>query len=462
MLSVELNETISHVGPGTVMGNFMREYWLPALLSSELPNPDCDPVRVRMLGENLIGFRDTSGKVGLIENLCTHRGASLFFGRNEEGGIRCVYHGWKFDTSGNCIDMPNEPPESNFKSRIKARAYPCEERGSAVFVYMGTREVPPPLPHIEAWMTEGGATASARQTECNWLQVMEGNIDTIHAVFLHGGHREAQWFPEGSYDYYAHKQRWARFESADTESGAIYGAIRPGPEGYEYWRIGKFMFPCWSTAAQAVMGRGVGDTCWVPMDDDHTMVYGFSPVKRDGQQAVGNAARRTTAQEQPEEPQYLPNTTDWYGRFRPRYNMENDFLMDRDRQRSLWSFTGMPYGPSCEDPAVQISMGPILPREIEHLGTSDGMVIRVRQRLLDAAVAFAEHKTPPPALDTPEVYLGRVGQLFIPEGADWLEYTEDLRKPFVSHPPLDASLLSGPVNSPNKTQHVPHKRSPMF
>src|SRR5665213_2149297 len=144
MLTQEENQLVTEVGPGTLMGALMREYWVPAMLSSELPNPDCDPVRVMLLGEQLIGFRDTSGKVGLIANLCTHRGASLFFGRNEENGIRCVYHGWKFDTLGNCVDMPNEPAESNFKNRIKANAYPCQERGGVVWAYMGSRDTLPP------------------------------------------------------------------------------------------------------------------------------------------------------------------------------------------------------------------------------------------------------------------------------------------------------------------------------
>jgi len=116
VLTQEENELICRVGPGTPMGNLFREYWLPAMLSEEAPHPDSDPVRILMLGEQLIAFRDSSGKVGLIQNNCPHRGASLFFGRNEEAGIRCVYHGWKFDVDGHCIDMPNEPAESDFRN----------------------------------------------------------------------------------------------------------------------------------------------------------------------------------------------------------------------------------------------------------------------------------------------------------------------------------------------------------
>jgi phthalate 4,5-dioxygenase oxygenase subunit len=150
MLSKEQNEYVCRVGPGTPMGDLMRQYWVPAMLSSELPRPDCPPVRVLLLGERLIGFRDTTGKVGLLANLCPHRGASLFYARNEECGLRCVYHGWKFDVTGRCVDMPSEPPDSNFKEKVRATAYPCEERGGVIWAYLGPREVLPPLPDLEA------------------------------------------------------------------------------------------------------------------------------------------------------------------------------------------------------------------------------------------------------------------------------------------------------------------------
>src|SRR5687767_7371047 len=154
MLSLKDNETLSRVGRGTPMGDLMRQYWIPAVRSDELPAPDCPPVRLRLMGENLIGFRTTSGAVGIVANACPHRGASLFFGRNEEEGLRCVYHGWKFDVTGQCVDMPSEPPESVFKTKVKATAYPCIERKGVVWTYMGPREVPPPLPHIEPNMVE--------------------------------------------------------------------------------------------------------------------------------------------------------------------------------------------------------------------------------------------------------------------------------------------------------------------
>src|SRR5215472_1726875 len=181
MLSREENELVSRVGAGTPMGELMRQYWLPAVLYSELPSPDSDPVRVLLLGEQLIAFRDTSGQVGVMAHNCPHRGASLFFGRNEEAGLRCVYHGWKFDVVGNCVDMPNlrsaslrearEPAESEFKSKVKAIAYPTRERNGAVWIYMGDASVLPPLPDIEANVVAGSHTMAV-QHDHNWLQVL--------------------------------------------------------------------------------------------------------------------------------------------------------------------------------------------------------------------------------------------------------------------------------------------------
>src|SRR5579859_4225859 len=188
MLSRAENEYLCRIGPGTPMGNLMRQYWMPAIRSDELPTPEGDPLRVKLLGEELIGFRTTSGEVGLIQNNCPHRGASLFFGRNEEAGLRCVYHGWKFDVDGNCIDMPNEPAESDFKHKFKAIASPTTERGGLVWAYLGPRQTPPPLPDLEGNMSPGAENyVRATQLQSNWLQIMEGDIDTSHVAFLHYG-----------------------------------------------------------------------------------------------------------------------------------------------------------------------------------------------------------------------------------------------------------------------------------
>src|SRR3954466_2272012 len=185
MLSPEDTEYLCRIGPGTPMGNLFRQYWLPAIKSDELPAPDCPPVRVKLLGEELIAYRTTSGAVGMIQNACPHRGASMFFGRNEEEGLRCVYHGWKFDVTGACVDMPSEPAESNFRNKVHTRAYPCLERNGVVWAYMGPRTGPPALPDLEANMLDTSPyEIQTMMRDSNWMQALEGDIDTVHSEYL--------------------------------------------------------------------------------------------------------------------------------------------------------------------------------------------------------------------------------------------------------------------------------------
>src|SRR5947209_6498079 len=172
MLPKDENELLCRVGPGTPMGNLLRQYWFPAIPSFELPSPDCPPKRVRLLGEDLVAFRDSRGQIGLVAQACPHRGASLFFGRNEEAGLRCVYHGWKYDITGQCVDMPSEPAESNFKSKIRAHAYQARDVNHVIWVYMGPRETPPPFPRFEICTLPIEQVGKARlmMEEANWFQ----------------------------------------------------------------------------------------------------------------------------------------------------------------------------------------------------------------------------------------------------------------------------------------------------
>src|SRR4051812_44050045 len=221
MLTAEDNELVCRVGPGTPMGELMRHYWVPALASSELPEQDGAPVRVRLLDEELVAFRDSQGKVGMMAANCPHRGASLFFGRNEEEGIRCVYHGWKFDVTGQCVDMPSEPAESNFRSKVRVTAYPCSERNGIVWTYMGPRDELPPLPDIEPNMM-ANATVGKALRECNFVQALEGDIDTSHLGFLHYGATPPEEMPPGSFNYYTVKDRTPRYSVMETEFGTSY------------------------------------------------------------------------------------------------------------------------------------------------------------------------------------------------------------------------------------------------
>jgi phenylpropionate dioxygenase-like ring-hydroxylating dioxygenase large terminal subunit len=406
------------------------------MLSSELAQADSDPVRVMLLGEQLIGFRDSNGQVGLVANNCPHRGASLFFGRNEEAGLRCVYHGWKFDTSGACIDMPNEPAESDFRTKVKAVAYPCRERGGIVWTYMGPRHDPPPLPDLEANMAEN-TTATAFQLEGNWLQILEGDIDTTHVGFLHYGGLSAEDQPKGTFSEYQLRQKPAHFEVIDTPGGVAYGARRPGPPGEYYWRTAQFCMPFYTFTPPGVLGIKKNNGARVPMDDTHTMNF-FMSVNR-GKPGTGVTGPVVF-------PTYKPNTSDWFGRFRFETDTSNDFQIDRALQRTGkggGGYTGIS-ALLMQDAAMTTSMGPIFDRSKEHLGSTDAMVIQVRRRLLNAVKAHMERGATPSGVDDPQVYQVRSGGVFLPVGADWVEATRELRKAFVEHPDLDP-LLNGPL-----------------
>lgn len=440
MLTREENQAITRVGPGTLMGNLMREYWLPALLSSELPAADSDPVRVRLLGENLIAFRDTNGAIGLIAENCPHRGASLFFGRNEECGLRCVYHGWKFDAAGQCVDMPNEPAESDFKSKVQATAYPTHERNGVIWAYLGPRATPPPMPLLEGNMLPDGEwSAVAVQRECNYLQALEGDIDTSHFSFLHAGSLKAESQPAGTFSYYMLSDRAPRYSLLDTEYGTMYGAFRDTDDGRRYWRIAQFLFPFYTMPPQGVLGLKVTVRCWVPMDDEHTLFFMMGPrFRRPGAPPATPGANPMG--------RFLPTTSDTYGRFRMAANGGNDYQIDRAKQRrnsEPEDFTGIT-GIHLQDQAITESMGAVYDRSREHLGSSDAMIIRVRRRLLAAARALAEAGETPPALETPELYGARAGGVFLPRDADWIAETEELRRGFIRHPELDMSV-TGPL-----------------
>ena len=430
MLSREDNDLLCRIGPGTPMGRLVREYWVPAGLSSELAEKDGAPLRIRLLGEDLIAFRVSSGAVGLVKNACPHRGASLFYGRNEEEGLRCVYHGWKFDVCGRCVDMPSEPPESRFRDKVRAVAYPCVERAGIIWAYLGPRPTPPPLPGLEP-LAAGEPSIQVYQRECNWVQALEGDIDTCHTVFLHLGHVGADEAPAGTWARYALSDRAPRYEVVDTDFGVMYGAHRPAEADSAYWRIANFLFPFYAMVPTGVLGMEVRVRAWVPMDDDHTLAYTINvnappPTRQAGRQTVGPV-------------ETLPNTSDWYGRFRPVPNQHNDYLIDRKEQKSV-SYTGIS-AIFMQDQAVTESMGPIYDRTQEHLGSSDQMVIRTRKRLIDAARALGDRGETPPGVDRPEVYGVRSGGIVLPRGADWLSATQELRRGWVQHPGLSRSVL---------------------
>ena len=410
MLTFEENETLARVGPGTAMGAVMRRYWMPTLLSWELPEPDCPPVRVRLLGEDLVAFRDTNGDVGVLDNYCPHRRASLFFGRNEEYGLRCVYHGWKFDVNGDCVDMPSEPAESNFKDKVKITAYPTAEFGGIVWTYMGPRDLQPPPPEME-WTQvpelHRGTTKVVQR--CNWLQGLEGGIDTVHTNFLH---RRFAGSGTDVMDRARANSLAAHVEVVPTDYGYTYAGIRhvSDDEG-DYVRAYHFIAPFYQLRPggqlQRRHGRASGHI-WVPIDDENTMVWNFS-YRFDGNEMAESERRQTGSGNE------FGKDIDVERGFRSRASAENDYLIDREVQRTE-TFSGIP-GTNTQDRAVQDTMGPICDRTREHLGTTDRAIIMARRIMLNA-VRVVEDSGDPPGLG-PNVYQLRPIEKVLPQGTPW-------------------------------------------
>jgi phthalate 4,5-dioxygenase oxygenase subunit len=420
MTTRQENETLTRIGPGTKMGELMRQFWIPAALSSELV-ADGDPVRLMLLGEKLIAFRDTSGRVGIFDHRCPHRCASLFFGRNEEGGIRCVYHGWKFDVDGNCLDMANVPPHQDFKNKVKARAYKSEERNGLVWVFMGDQKTVPALPEHEANLVpEEQMMINFKLRECNWLQAIEGEIDTSHLGFLHFGSVGKGNF-EGATFRSTVANRAPEYVTRETAYGAVYAAHRPAAErpGMTNWRLAHFLFPCFALPPLGGLERNVSLRCYVPIDDENTMCVIL--FKKDNRTADEWAERNAIAGG--DDFHCRPNGTGWKDRFRLKENKENDYLINREVQRST-SFTGIG-GILLQDHAVVESMGGISDRTLEHLAPSDRMITETRRRLLRSAAAYAKDGTLPAAAADPGAFAGtRGGAFFTEEGADWMEAYE--------------------------------------
>jgi phthalate 4,5-dioxygenase len=413
MLSPEENALLTRTGPGTPMGALLRRYWVPALLAAELAEPDGPPVRVQLLGERLVAFRATDGRLGLVEEHCPHRGASLFFGRNEECGLRCVYHGWKFDADGRCLDMPSEPEESTFKDRIRLGAYPCAERGGVIWAYLGPAERQPALPELE-WvlLPEDQRFASKRLQECNWLQAMEGGIDSSHISFLHRNFDPDDGrLPNSRGQEYLRRDRHPRFEVVDVDFGLLIGARRTVDAEHYYWRITPWLMP-WYTMIPPFGDNPIGGHAWVPVDDERCWAWSvdWHPARPLGDEELAKYRSGTGIHSA-----LLPGT------FRPRANRDNDYLVDREAQRAR-SMTGI-QGISAQDAAVQESQGPIYDRTTEHLGGSDAGIIAARRRLLQAVRALAAGEEPP-GLDAASQRM-RSASLVLPQGVPFVEGARD-------------------------------------
>ena len=390
MLRKDVNDLLTRTGPDTPMGALFRSYWLPALLASELPENDCPPVRVKLLSERLLAFRDTAGRYGLIDEFCAHRGVSLWFGRNEEHGIRCPYHGWKYDVTGQCTEVPSEPEESGFCDKIKLTSYPLVKIGDVLWTYMGPADRQPPPPEWEFALVPPEQTfTSKRLQECNWLQAMEGGIDSSHVSWLHSGSLKSDPLFQGAKgNTYNLSDRKPVFEVVESDGGLLIGARRNAEEGQYYWRITPWVMPCFTM----IPPRGdhpVHGHFWVPIDDENCWAwsYDYHPVR-------ALTAKERTAMEEGQgiHVAYEP------GSFRPAANKDNDYLIDRAAQKAGTTFSGVA-GIAMQDASLQESMGPIVDRTKENLVSTDNGIIMARHRLRKAALALRDKGVAPPGVD---------------------------------------------------------------
>ena len=381
------NKLLTQTGPGTPMGRLFRRYWLPALMSEELAERDGEPVRVQLLSERLLAFRDTEGRLGLIDEACAHRGASLWFGRNEEGGIRCPYHGWKFDVTGQCLEIPSEPPERGYCRKVKLVSYPLVERGGVLWTYMGPPALQPPLPEFEFAMVEAKQRyISKRIQECNYLQAMEGGIDSSHVGFLHSGSVETDPLSKSAVDgnRYTLTDHRVHFEVVESPGGLYIAARRKADGGNFYWRVTQWVMPCFTN----IPPRGHNPTrghFWVPIDDHNCWAwnYDYHPLREltaSELQAMKDGSGVHT--------ELMP------GSFIPVRNKRNNYMMDRKAQKARITYSGIT-GVANQDCAMQESIGLIADHSKEHLVGTDRGVVMTRQRLLNAAQVVKEGGQPP-------------------------------------------------------------------
>ncbi|MCG2592911.1 Rieske 2Fe-2S domain-containing protein [Ramlibacter sp. XY19] len=404
MLSHEKNAILTQSGPDAPMGKFMRAFWTPAMTAAEVPAADEPPVRLQLLNERLVVFRDSAGRVGVLEENCPHRGASLFFGRNEEGGIRCVYHGWKFDVDGGCMDMPTEPAGSRMCQNVKAKAYPARLAGGLLWVYMGSASPAPELPAFEFIGLPGDQIYASRwHQECNYAQAMEGELDSAHVGFLHRMVNHTSEDNQALTGKYFKEDTAPSWKILPTEAGFLACNGRRVDGDKRYWRLNQFLLPFY-TMIPPRPGDAQLVRMWVPMTDERCWVIcvTFRPDRALGAEELaawrnGDNSHRKV----------IPGTTT------PTERKDNDYLIDRQEQKTI-SFTGIK-GIRAQDAMVTESAGPIADRTREHLGSSDIAVVAMRRTLIEQAGKCAASGETPVAVTKPALYRVRATQAVLPQ-----------------------------------------------
>jgi len=419
MLTKQRNDLITQTGPGTPMGEVFRCYWHPALLAEELPGPDCEPVRIELLSEKLIAFRDTEGRLGLIDELCAHRRTSLWFGRNEENGLRCPYHGWKYDVTGQCIEVPSEEPD--YCKNIRLKAYSLVEKGGILWTYMGDPEKKPPLPEWEFINVKPARRYTTKRFQaCNWLQAMEGGIDSSHVSFLHSKSLETDpLFKGAGGNKYNLGDMKPVFEVSDTEGGLLIGARRNAEDNQYYWRITPWIMPSFTM----VPPRGdhpVHGHFWIPINDNSCWTWSFDYKSQRDFTAIELAAM---ADGQGVHCKYVPGT------YLPLANKSNDYLMNRNAQKAGLTYSGIE-SIAIQDAAMQESMGPICDRSNEKLAPTDKGIMMARRKIFKAIKNLQKNGEIPPGVD-PAHHNIRSASLLLPQDHD---YDEGARNATEVHP----------------------------
>jgi phenylpropionate dioxygenase-like ring-hydroxylating dioxygenase large terminal subunit len=412
MLSKDDNELLVNTNKGTPMGELFRRFWIPVALSEELPGPDCVPVKLKILNEDLIAFRATNGEVGLVDAYCPHRGAPMFFGRNVEDGLRCVYHGWKFDVTGQCTDLPNSPEGDTFKHKIRITAYPCREAGGMVFAYIGPKDRQPPFPEFDFLHVPPENTYVTKfQLECNWLQATEGDFDPSHVPFLHStlddnrlnpgsanravpnqltGIPQQDWLagevdPDEPFPFEVGKRRFKKGDRRANDiledvDGAFYAISRvPRPDGREQAQVTlRFLMPSYCPPGTARPNH-FSNNIRIPIDNERMMFFrlrwALHPMTQEdlvyykqGQYAY---------------PEMIPGT------WKTKANVWNDYEVDRLGQKTFL-YSGIKTFPLQDIAMMENQWGPIAKRELEHLCAMDYHMIYLRRKLLRAAKAMRD------------------------------------------------------------------------
>ncbi len=378
MLTQEENVMLTQTGPGTPMGALFRRFWLPVMLATELPGPDCDPKRLRVLSEDLIAFKDSSGRVGVVDAYCPHRGAPMFFGRNEEDGLRCVYHGWKFDVEGSCTDLPNAPEGETFKNKVTITAYPAVEKGGAIWVYMGPKDRVPPLPGYRFMdLPDAHRYTWKMHIECNYFQSLEGDLDASHANFLHstlGDQANNPRIRVRRATQAAIADRMPRYyQVEDTDYGVMNVTTRTGGEGKLRVGMGHWVMPTTTTSgSDRVVSQ---NNIRVPIDDGNCMFWRirYNPNEPLTDKELWEAKHGGFLY-----PPLIPGT------FTGVDNMHNDYNIDRVMQRN-YNYTGIKSFSTQDTALIEDQRGAIMDRTVERLVSSDESIIRVRRHILKAA-----------------------------------------------------------------------------